>query len=281
MSHTPTIALIQPAHQPADLMVGVARAAEAAGIEEVWLWEDCFYASGIAPAAAILAATEHLGVGIGLLPVPLRAPTLTAMEIAAMARMFPGRFRPGLGHGILDWMGQAGVRVDSPLTLLREHLAAIGSLLRGEEVSTRGRYVTLDTVRLAYPPSVLPPLLVGGRGPRTLALGASHADGVILDDATPEGRPDVGRVRSVIEHLGEVRTRAGREGSTEIVAFVPTVTGAGPDRVAEVIGTLHEAGVHRVAVMAGGVDANPASGPEVDRFVGILADAKEQLGRGA
>ena len=61
---------------PPERLRPVARAADVAGLEELWLWEDCFRESGIAAAAAVLAWTERLGVGIGLLPVPLRnAPT--------------------------------------------------------------------------------------------------------------------------------------------------------------------------------------------------------------
>ena len=83
--------------------------------------EDCFRESGIASAAAALAWTEGLRVGIGLLPVPLCNAALTAMEIATLDRMFPGRAVIGVGHGVRDWMGQVGARVESPLTLLREY----------------------------------------------------------------------------------------------------------------------------------------------------------------
>lgn len=267
------LALVQPAHQPPELMVETARAAEAAGIDEVWLWEDCFFSSGIAPAAAILSATERMRVGIGLLPVPLRAPTLTAMEIASIARMFPGRFLPGLGHGILDWMGQAGVRVDSPLTLLREHTSAITALLRGEEVTASGRYVSLDRVRLDFPPQDVPPVYIGGRGPKTLALGGELAHGLILDDVAPEGRADPDRVREVIDHVGE---------QSELVAFLATPDDVTPDRLAHEAGTLFAAGVSRVAAFAGGVNGPPASGEDVRRFIEILAAAgrsvSERLG---
>jgi hypothetical protein len=37
------------------LQPAVASAAEDAGLEELWLWEDCFWESGIASAAAALA----------------------------------------------------------------------------------------------------------------------------------------------------------------------------------------------------------------------------------
>lgn len=278
--HGPSIALVQPAYQPPDHMVTAARAAEQSGLSEVWLWEDCFYSSGIAPAAAILAATQRMRVGIGLLPVPLRAPSLTAMEIAAIARMFPGRFLPGLGHGVADWMAQAGVQVDSPLTLLREHLEAIVPLLQGAEVTRTGRYVSLARVRLNFPPQVVPPVYVGGRGPRTLALGAEFADGVILDDAAPEGRTDPARVRQVTEHLAATREAAGRAGRAQIVVFLPTRMSATAGQVAEEIAALHAAGADRVGAFAGGVDALPASGDDVLRFVDVLAAAQDEVRRG-
>ena len=46
----------------------MARAAEDAGLEELWLWEDCFLEGGISAASATLAWTERLRVGVGLLP---------------------------------------------------------------------------------------------------------------------------------------------------------------------------------------------------------------------
>lgn len=273
----PVLALVQPAVQPPELMIDVARRAEDAGLSEMWLWEDCFTASGVAPAAAILAATSTLRVGVGLFPVPLRAPSLTAMEIATLAAMFPGRFLPGLGHGVADWMARSGVAVDSPLTLLREHVTAIAALLAGEEVSSRGRYVTLDRVQLGFPPAVVPPLYVGGRGPRTLAVGAELADGVILDDVAPEGRADAARVRGVTEHLAAVRGAAGRDGSTEVVGFLPTAAAATAGSVAEEVAVLWDAGVRRVLAYAGGVDGPPASGEAITRFVDTLAAARELL----
>src|SRR5919197_3546228 len=84
----------------------VARVADEAGLEELWLWEDCFLEDGVSTAAAALAWTERVRVGIGLLPVPLRNVAVTAMEAAALDRMFPGRAIVGVGHGVQDWMGQ-------------------------------------------------------------------------------------------------------------------------------------------------------------------------------
>ena len=273
----PVVALIVPPDQPPELVLEAAREAEGRGIEELWLWEDCFATSGLAPAAAILGGTQRLRVGIGLMPVPLRAAALTAMEIATLARMFPGRFRPGLGHGVREWMAQAGVAVDSPLTLLREHTEAIIALLRGQEVSRAGRYVQLDRVRLRHPPEVVPGVLVGGRGPRTLAVAGELADGVIVDDAAPKGSPSPARVREVIDQVVQARKAAGREGRPDVVAFLPTADGVTAEQLGVHLRTLGEAGATTVAALAGGVDGPPHAGDQLLCFVDVLAQASDVL----
>src|SRR6201985_2766366 len=93
---------------PPERLRDLVRAADDAGLEELWLWEDCFLEGGLTTAAAALAWSSRLRVGVGLLPVPLRNPALAAMEIATLARLWPGRFMPGLGHGVQDWMTQIG-----------------------------------------------------------------------------------------------------------------------------------------------------------------------------
>ncbi|MCZ9336673.1 LLM class flavin-dependent oxidoreductase, partial [Streptomyces sp. TRM76130] len=64
-------AVFRPQLAPERLRV-VARTADEAGLDELWLWEDCFREGGISTAAAALAWTERIRVGVGLLPVPLR-----------------------------------------------------------------------------------------------------------------------------------------------------------------------------------------------------------------
>ena len=190
---------------PPEQLPALAAAADGAGLEELWLWEDCFFAGGLAAAGAALAATRRLHVGVGVLPVPLRAVTLAAMEVAALERLAPGRFVAGLGHGVQDWMGQAGVRVESPVTLLREYVTALRPLLAGEEVSAQGRYVRLDRVRLTWPSPRPVPLHIGTEGPRSLRLAGEVADGTILTGGTP---PDA--VRAAVALVEKGRRGAGR-----------------------------------------------------------------------
>lgn len=169
---------------PPEQLASVARTADAAGLEELWLWEDCFLQGGMSSATAALAWTERLTVGVGVLPMPLRNVALTAMEIANLARMFPGRSRIGVGHGVQDWMGQVGERVASPLTLFTEYVPALQRLLDGETVSVQGRYVQLRDVALDWPPTDRVPVLAAASGPKTLALSGALAAGTVLGSGT-------------------------------------------------------------------------------------------------
>ena len=179
--HQPTVGAICRPQVAPERMLAVAIEADRSGLAELWLWEDCFLEGGLTSAAAILASTENLTVGIGLLPMPLRSVAITAMEIATLARMFPGRLRVAVGHGVQPWMEQVGARARSPLGLAREYITALRALLAGEQVTVSGEYVTLDDVALGWPPVERVPVLLGAIGPKSIALAGEVADGVLLD----------------------------------------------------------------------------------------------------
>ncbi|RLL69158.1 LLM class flavin-dependent oxidoreductase [Streptomyces sp. Z26] len=278
---------------PPERLRAVARAADDAGLEQLWLWEDCFLESGIASASAALAWTERLHVGVGLLPVPLRNVALATMEAATLHRLFPGRVVLGMGHGVQSWMGQVGARVESPMTLLREHLDAMRALLRGERVTVDGRYVKLRDVALDWPPATPPPVLAGARGPRTLRLTGEAADGTILDaGVTPDD------VRQACTLAQEGRTATGRtgEGEHQVVVYLLTATGAdGAERlqaeleatgdgsvpdlgvagdavaVAEAVQRMADAGAHTVILQP------TADEPDPEGFVRFVAERVRPL----
>ncbi|KKD03926.1 LLM class flavin-dependent oxidoreductase [Streptomyces sp. WM6386] len=205
---------------PPERLHDIARLADASGLEQLWLWEDCFREGGISTAAAALAWSERVRVGVGLLPVPLRNVAITAMEVASLHRMFPGRAIVGVGHGVQDWMGQVGARVESPVTLLREYLDALRALLRGKRVSVEGRYIRLDDVALDWPPAEAVPVFAGATGPRSLRLAGEAADGTILTAGT--STDGVRRARRLVD---EGRESAGRTDPHQVVVYLLTATG--------------------------------------------------------
>jgi alkanesulfonate monooxygenase SsuD/methylene tetrahydromethanopterin reductase-like flavin-dependent oxidoreductase (luciferase family) len=207
---------------PPEELAAAARAAEEAGVNELWLWEDCFAHGGIASAAIVLSNSSTVSVGIGVLPVPLRNVALTAMEIATLDRAFPRRIRVGVGHGVQDWMRQVGAQVDSPMTLLREYLTCLRALLRGDTVTFDGRYLSLVDVQLEWAPHSNIPLLAAAAGPRTLQLSGELATGTVLGSGTtPDG------VRAAVDQIALGAAASG--GTTPHAVVVNVICTTGPD----------------------------------------------------
>jgi len=243
-----------------DTLRETAAAADRAGVAELWLWEDCFLQGGIAAAAVALASSETLTVGLGVLPAPLRNVVTTAMEIATLEAMFPGRIRVGIGHGVQDWMRQAGAAVASPLTLMREYVTALSDLLSARSVTVEGRYVRLADVRLDWPPQQPVPVLIGGTGPKTLTLAGEIADGVILDS-----RYTATTVRDALGHV-----TSGRAGRDDTAFSTVLFLARGAAQVAESAGPFLAAGVDTLVFQPAGPQTDM---PELIAAAGEVAAA--------
>lgn len=220
---------------PPEQLPAYARLVERLGYDELWVVEDCFFGGAVSTAAVAAAATETLKIGIGILPAAFRNPALAAMELANLARLFPGRILPGFGHGMPDWVRQVGADHPSPLAVLGETVSAVRALLAGETVTVAGRHAQLAEVALEFPPVEPPPIATGVRNARSLRLSGRVADGTILAEcASPdyvrwarrlidEGRREAGRTDdhrlTVYAHLDfdDARASARREIAARLV----------------------------------------------------------------
>jgi 5,10-methylenetetrahydromethanopterin reductase len=181
------VGVLAPPDLPAGDFVSYAQDAERLGFHQLWVAEDCFDKGGVAQAAVALARTRTITVGLGILPAAARNLAFLALDVSTLASLFPGRLIVGVGHGMPNWMRQAGAWPASPTALLTEYITALRALLAGRQVTTSGRYVTLDRVQLATPPVPAPPVLAGVRGPVSLRLSGAVADGTVLaEPVTPE-----------------------------------------------------------------------------------------------
>jgi alkanesulfonate monooxygenase SsuD/methylene tetrahydromethanopterin reductase-like flavin-dependent oxidoreductase (luciferase family) len=168
-------------------------------------------------------------------------------------------------------MGQIGARAESPLTLLREYATALRRLLDGESVTVDGRYVHLDDVKLEWPSAAKSRLLLGGEGPKTLALAAELGDGTMLtsalvehaiaDSAATVTAATGGRQHEIIAHLMVTRGPDARAMlDTELQDWGRSspdagIAATGPEVVAAAIDRLAGFGVTTVVVH--GVTAEP------------------------
>lgn len=176
----PTLGVIFHPTFPSETLADYARRAEAAGFDELWLWDDCFLPGALTSAAIALAVTQRLKVGIGLLPATVYHPLFAAMELTTLARAFPERILPGFGFGVPSWMTQIGAAPRSYMKALDETVVAIRRLLGGEMVSMQGEHVRMEQVQMTLPPDYVPPLYIGAMREKSLRLAGRIGDGTIL-----------------------------------------------------------------------------------------------------
>lgn len=286
MTRRPSIGVLLPRDVPTADVLTFVRDAEALGFDELWVVEDCFFRGGIAQAAVALATTARLRVGVGILPAAARNVAFEALELATLAELYPGRLVAGVGHGMPGWMRQVGAWPSSPLVLLEEHLTALRALLHGQEVTTDGRYVRLDAVRLESPPAVPPPLLAGVRGPRSLAVAGRAADGVVLaEPATPsyvraarEQAQGPADLRVVAYEIAAVDDDAA---AARALARAALRWAGEPDAAAHLVGLAFAEELADLRARHTDVDAFAAALPDawVDELavVGTPADARRRL----
>lgn len=202
------------------------RRIEALGFSSVF-WPDHFGKQWepVAALSAAAAVTERLRVGSLVYGVDYRHPVVLAKAAATLQLLSGGRHEFGLGAG---WMqsdyDEAGMTYDRPgirISRLDEALTIVRSMWTKERTSFQGRHYRIDNVMqaAALPEGAAPKILVGGGGPRLLALAGRHADIVGINPSLPEGRilpttvadlaPD--RVREKVRWVHEAAAKAGRD----------------------------------------------------------------------
>ena len=178
-----TLGVLYPANAAPEGIACFARWAEQLDYDELWVAEDRYASGGLALAATALAATGSMRVGVRLLPGGVRNAMTTAMEIATLGRLHPGRVSVALGYGGASWTHQAAHRPAEYLAIQREFVLAVRMLLAGETVNASGSLVRLEAAALQSPPEAIPEILIGAADRQGIALARRFADGLLL----PEG----------------------------------------------------------------------------------------------
>lgn len=211
---------------PPERLAELAVLCEELGFDEVWLAEDYFFYGGLTAVAGVLAATSHVRVGLGVMSCVARHPAAAAMEIASLDRAYPGRFLPGIGHGVPAWVRQMGLTPRSPMRALTEAVTGVRTALTSREPFTvEGEYFTFRDVVLFHPPATEVPLYLGVIGEKGCELAGRIADGNVLSVLAPT------EYVSWARSLGEKGMRdAGRSGTFGLPTYV--LTSVGTDRAA-------------------------------------------------
>jgi probable F420-dependent oxidoreductase len=236
----------------ADVLLGCARAAEAAGLDDLWIQDHLAippddaegsngrYLDPMTTLAWLAPQTERIGLGTGVLILPYRRPLPMAKAVATVQALSGGRVRLGVGVG---WMksefaalgiprSRRGADTDAALDLLRRGFGAADDV-----VEEHGQAF------LFRPNPPAPPIYVGGSGEHALRRVVRYGDGWLPMGADPE------KLAPAIVRLGELAAEAGRE-RPEVLAMGALPTGTA-EEAAEQMRALEKVGVTGLIAGAG------------------------------
>ena len=160
--------------------VALAQRAVAAGAKSLWVAEHLGYREAIATCMAFaLKAPGPLLVPTAVSPYLWHA-TPTAMALATLDEIAPGRVAIAIGTGNPLFLQESGRAVEKPVRANREFTEALRRLWSGEAVHMDGDFVRLAGARLAFKPSAPIPIYIAAIGPDMLRLAGRIGDGVVL-----------------------------------------------------------------------------------------------------
>lgn len=227
--------------QPEDI-VRHAVLAEQAGFDAVMVsehfhpWVDDVSASGFAFATlgAIAHATNRVELATAVTtPLFRYHPAVVAQAAATIDRLSNGRFRLGVGTGENLNEGPLGYAFPAyaeRASRMREALEIMRSLLDGDKLTYDGDWYRTDRAKLYSPPLSYVPIWLAAGGPKSAALAALKADGIITSVKDPTVT-----MERVIEPATAAATASNRRRPT-LVASRWTVRANSSDEAWEALG---------------------------------------------
>lgn len=226
-----------------DTLARMARTAEDAGLDSVWLSDHVVLVDGatsrypfsadgsfflgadepwlewVPVAAYLAAATERVDIGVGVCVLPLRHPLLLAKQVATLDVLSHGRVVLGAGVG---WLAEEfaalgtdfadrGVAADAALRLMRA--AWTGAPPAGNY----GPFAVPPGVRCLPVPTRPVPVYVGGESMAAVRRLVAHGQGWY--GAAVGGRLPVERLRKLRSAVEQACERAGRDPATVELAL--------------------------------------------------------------
>jgi probable F420-dependent oxidoreductase len=258
----------------------VARAAEDAGFDSLWMGEHVVLPdprvppSPMEPGDAALdpvvaltwaaAHTTHVRLATGIIILPQRNPVVLAKELASLDVLSGGRLVFGVGVGYLEPEFRAcGANFAERGAVTDEYLDAIASLWYSSPPGYDGQFVSFSGVDAHPRPLQQPvPLVIGGHSRAAFRRAVGRAQGwfgFALD------RERTAACLSAIASAGGDVERPAALGELEV-----TVAPRGP-LTRERADAFAELGVHRLAVL-------PAPGSGRDELLSTIEQAAHTVG---
>ena len=169
-------------------LIAYARRAEELGFSGLWAWDHLFLGSrqpfpcleALTTLTTLAAHTTSIGLGTGVLVLPIRDPALLAKTAASIQAVSKGRLTLGVAAG---WYRREFDATGAPFhgrgKRFERNLDVCYRLWSDEEVTGEWEDLTFRRVRMLPRPAPRPRLLIGGYVDRVLRRVATSSDGWI------------------------------------------------------------------------------------------------------
>ena len=137
---------------PPSRLVDLARLQEDCGYETFWYTDERFFREVYTGLTLVALHTQRIQVGTMVTDPYTRHPALTATALASLDEIAAGRVILGLGAGVSGFAEMQIVR-RRPVQAMRETVAIVQGLLRGETVSVQGEVIKGGSDNAAAPTS--------------------------------------------------------------------------------------------------------------------------------
>jgi len=166
-----------------DQILQIAKAAENAGVDSIWVSETPFYWDSFAILGALAVETSQIRLGPGVTSPYIRPPHLQAMSIATLDRLSGGRAFLGIGRSLTQWYQHLlGMAPGNPVQVMEEIIGLLRQWWDPPHLaaSDAGYFNIPGLKRPSGGIQENLPIYVAAVGDRMTKLAARVADGVVF-----------------------------------------------------------------------------------------------------
>jgi F420-dependent oxidoreductase-like protein len=172
--------------------------------------------------------------GTAVVPIQPRHPSMLGAQARTVQAAIGGQLSLGIGlsHQVVV-EGMWGMSFDKPATYMKEYVAALAPILRGEAVNAQGERIKAVTMGPIGPVTDRrPDLILAALGPVMLDLAGREADGTCL------WMTGVNTIKSHVSPLINQAASAAGKPAPRVVASLPIVVTDDVARVREEINSI-------------------------------------------
>ena len=165
---------------PITQYIELVQRAEDLDFDQIWVSNDLFLRSAGVILTAMALNSDRIQMGSCILNPYTMNPAEIAMMTATLSEVSDGRFLLGISAGAAEFLGWLGILHGSPLTAMRESVAAIRRLLNDENGECEGEFISWKRQAfMRFPVERQIPIYIGGMGPKMLQLAGEIGDGAL------------------------------------------------------------------------------------------------------